>query len=63
MGRGNIAYGAKSGSNHTSRCNDQESFFGEGVFLGKKIALINNSISIHSIIVLINLSLRIKRGY
>ena len=34
FGRGNIAYGAKVGANHTGRSNDQECFIGEGVFFG-----------------------------
>lgn len=34
MGRGNIAYGAMIGANHTSRLNDQECFPGEGLFFG-----------------------------
>ncbi len=33
-GRGNIAYGANVGSNHTSRAPDQEVWPGEGVFFG-----------------------------
>jgi hypothetical protein len=33
-GRGNIAYGANVGSNHTSRAPDQEIWPGEGVFFG-----------------------------
>ena len=33
-GRGNIAYGAKVGANHTGRSNDQECFVGEGIFFG-----------------------------
>ncbi len=33
-GRGNIAYGANVGSNHTSRAPDQEIWPGEGVFYG-----------------------------
>ena len=33
-GRGNIAYGAKVGANHTGRLNDQESLSGEGCFYG-----------------------------
>lgn len=33
-GRGNISYGAKVGSNHTGRINDQECWMGEGVFVG-----------------------------
>lgn len=33
-GRGNIAYGAMVGANHTGRCNDQEAHLGEGVFFG-----------------------------
>lgn len=33
-GRGNIAYGAKIGANHSGRVNDQECFMGEGVFVG-----------------------------
>lgn len=33
-GRGNIAYGANVGSNHTSRAPDQEFWPGEGMFLG-----------------------------
>ncbi|MFH0922392.1 MAG: DUF4954 family protein [Fibrobacterota bacterium] len=33
-GKGNIAYGANVGSNHTSRAPDQEIFPGEGVFFG-----------------------------
>lgn len=34
MGRGNLAYGAKVGANHTGRLNDQECVVGEGVFFG-----------------------------
>ncbi len=34
QGKGNIAYGANVGSNHTSRAPDQEIFCGEGVFFG-----------------------------
>ena len=34
FGRGNIAYGAKVGANHTGRSNDQECFIGEGLFFG-----------------------------
>ena len=34
MGRGNIAYGAMVGANHTGRLNDQECFPGEGCFFG-----------------------------
>mmetsp|Transcript_7596 Transcript_7596/g.9449 ORF Transcript_7596/g.9449 Transcript_7596/m.9449 type:complete len:702 (+) Transcript_7596:80-2185(+) len=34
LGRGNIAYGANVGSNHTSRAADQEIWPGEGVFFG-----------------------------
>ena len=33
-GKGNIAYGANVGSNHTSRAPDQEIFCGEGMFFG-----------------------------
>ncbi len=33
-GRGNVAYGANVGSNHTSRAPDQEFRAGEGLFLG-----------------------------
>jgi hypothetical protein len=33
-GRGNVAYGANIGSNHTSRAPDQEMFCGEGIFFG-----------------------------
>jgi hypothetical protein len=33
-GRGNLAYGANVGSNHTSRAPDQEFWAGEGMFLG-----------------------------
>ncbi|MBN1797531.1 MAG: DUF4954 family protein [Spirochaetales bacterium] len=33
-GKGNVAYGANVGSNHTSRAPDQEIFCGEGVFFG-----------------------------
>jgi hypothetical protein len=33
-GRGNVAYGANAGSNHTSRAPDQEFRPGEGAFLG-----------------------------
>lgn len=33
-GRGNVAYGANVGSNHTGRAPDQEIFPGEGVFFG-----------------------------
>ena len=33
-GRGNVAYGAKIGSNHTGRAADQECLLGEGVFFG-----------------------------
>jgi hypothetical protein len=31
---GNVAYGAKIGSNHTGRVADQEAVLGEGVFFG-----------------------------
>lgn len=31
---GNVAYGAKVGSNHTGRAADQEAVLGEGVFFG-----------------------------
>ena len=34
LGRGNVAYGAKVGANHTGRVNDQECWPGEGVFFG-----------------------------
>lgn len=34
QGRGNIAYGAKIGANHTGRVSDQECFPGEGIFFG-----------------------------
>ena len=34
QGKGNVAYGANVGSNHTSRAPDQEIFCGEGVFFG-----------------------------
>ncbi|CAM9698119.1 unnamed protein product [Chrysoparadoxa australica] len=34
LGRGNVAYGANIGSNHTSRLADQEIWPGEGVFFG-----------------------------
>lgn len=34
VGRGNIAYGAKVGANHTGRLNDQEHLSGEGCFFG-----------------------------
>ena len=34
FGRGNIAYGAMVGANHTGRLNDQECFPGEGTFFG-----------------------------
>jgi hypothetical protein len=33
-GRGNVAYGASIGCNHTSRAPDQECWVGEGVFFG-----------------------------
>ncbi len=33
-GKGNVAYGANIGSNHTSRAPDQEIFCGEGMFFG-----------------------------
>ncbi len=33
-GRGNVAYGANVGSNHTSRAPDQELWPGEGIFFG-----------------------------
>lgn len=33
-GRGNLAYGAKVGGNHTGRMNDQECILGEGCFFG-----------------------------
>jgi carbonic anhydrase/acetyltransferase-like protein (isoleucine patch superfamily) len=33
-GRGNIAYGARVGANHTGRVNDQECWVGEGCFFG-----------------------------
>jgi len=32
--KGNVAYGAKIGSNHTGRSADQEIIVGEGVFFG-----------------------------
>ena len=31
---GNVAYGAKIGSNHTGRTADQEAVLGEGIFFG-----------------------------
>jgi len=34
QGRGNVAYGANIGSNHTSKAPDQEIFCGEGIFFG-----------------------------
>ena len=34
QGRGNIAYGAKVGANHTGRVSDQECWPGEGIFFG-----------------------------
>ena len=34
LGRGNVAYGANVGANHTGRVNDQECWPGEGVFFG-----------------------------
>jgi hypothetical protein len=34
LGRGNIAYDAKIGANHTGRMNDQECLAGEGCFFG-----------------------------
>jgi hypothetical protein len=34
LGRGNVAYGANVGSNHTGRLPDQESTVGEGIFWG-----------------------------
>lgn len=34
QGRGNIAYGAKIGANHTGRVSDQECVPGEGIFFG-----------------------------
>lgn len=34
MGRGNVAYGAMVGANHTGRVNDQECWLGEGCFFG-----------------------------
>ena len=34
QGRGNIAYGAKVGANHTGRVSDQECWPGEGTFFG-----------------------------
>jgi carbonic anhydrase/acetyltransferase-like protein (isoleucine patch superfamily) len=39
QGRGNVAYGAKLGSNHTGKCPDQEAFPGEGCFFGLSCAL------------------------
>ena len=33
-GKGNVAYGANVGSNHTSKAPDQEFWPGEGMFLG-----------------------------
>lgn len=39
LGRGNIAYGANVGSNHTGRSNDQEIIVGEGVFFGLGCAI------------------------
>lgn len=38
-GRGNIAYGAKVGANHTGRLNDQECLSGEGCFYGLGVQL------------------------
>ncbi len=38
-GKGNIAYGANVGSNHTGRLPDQEVFVGEGVFFGLGVNL------------------------
>jgi hypothetical protein len=40
MGRGNIAYGAKIGANHTGRVNDQECRLAEGLFIGLNVSLI-----------------------
>jgi len=34
LGRGNVAYGANVGSNHTGRLPDQETIAGEGIFWG-----------------------------
>jgi hypothetical protein len=34
LGRGNVAHGANVGSNHTTRCADQECWPGEGMFFG-----------------------------
>ena len=33
-GKGNVGYGANVGSNHTSKCSDQEIWCGEGTFFG-----------------------------
>jgi hypothetical protein len=38
-GRGNIAYGAMIGSNHSGRVNDQECWMGEGVFVGLDVTI------------------------
>jgi len=38
-GKGNIAYGAMVGSNHTSRAPDQEVWIGEGIFFGLGCAI------------------------
>jgi len=38
-GRGNIAYGANVGSNHTGKLPDQEIFPGEGVFYGLGVSI------------------------
>ena len=39
LGRGNIAYGAMLGSNHTGKVNDQECWMGEGCFFGLGVAV------------------------
>ncbi len=39
QGRGNVAHGANVGSNHTSRCADQEFWPGEGMFFGLGVNL------------------------
>ena len=39
LGRGNMAYGAMLGSNHTGKVNDQECWIGEGCFFGLGVAV------------------------
>jgi len=53
MGRGNLAYGAMVGANHTGRVNDQECWAGEGCFFGLGVSVkfpFNMSSSPYSIV-------------